>query len=258
MKLPDEMKNEIRSKTPHVQTTIHHDYFRHDVIRGLKGNDNIGIELGVAGGHFSKRLVNSGKFKLVFGVDLYEDHHSVDEYKSAIKLIGLEKNYSLLRMSFDEALGLFDDNYFDFIYFDGYAHTGEEGGKTFSDWWGKLKPDGIYAGDDYHDDWPLVIWAVNALAKEVDAKLNITGQTESTNLNHYPSWFFKKSSAHVLTNVIDKELLEIGLTIREMTRKKIDPSNVTITVEQFLNIVDQVSKNHPELATQALEILKIK
>ncbi|MDC1120300.1 hypothetical protein OAT72_00365 [Alphaproteobacteria bacterium] len=56
-----------------------------------------------------------------------------DEYKSAIKLVGLDSNYTLLRMSCDEALDLFDDNYFDFIYFDGYAHKGEEGGKKFSD-----------------------------------------------------------------------------------------------------------------------------
>jgi hypothetical protein len=31
-------------------------------------------------------------------------------------------------MSFDDALDIFDDEFFDFIYIDGFAHTGEEGG----------------------------------------------------------------------------------------------------------------------------------
>jgi hypothetical protein len=65
--------------------------------------------------------------------------NTVKEYIKTLKSIGLEKNYVLLRMSFDEAAELFDDEFFDFIYFDGYAHTGEEGGKTFSDWYQKLK-----------------------------------------------------------------------------------------------------------------------
>lgn len=43
-----------------------------------------------------------------------------------------------------------------FIYVDGYAHTGEDRGKTLFDWYPKLKIGGLMAGDDYHDDWPLV------------------------------------------------------------------------------------------------------
>jgi hypothetical protein len=198
---------------------VHSEYFRHDVSRGLQGADNLGIELGVAGGHFSQRMIESGKFKHFYGVDLYEDHHNVEEYKSALKLVGLGRNYTLLRMSFDEALGLFKDSFFDFIYFDGYAHTGEEGGKTFADWWGKLKTGGIYAGDDYHADWPLVQWAVNVFSQRVGADLQITGRRETTNLNRYPSWFLHKASS-VLTGTPDSELLQIGARARAETRKK--------------------------------------
>jgi hypothetical protein len=88
---------------------------------------------------FSKRMLDSGKFRIFYGVDLYADHHNTDEYKQALKLVGIERDYKLLRMSFDEALELFDDDYFDFIYFDRYAHTGEEGGNTFVDWFCKVK-----------------------------------------------------------------------------------------------------------------------
>jgi hypothetical protein len=124
-------------------------------------------------------------------------------------------------MSFDEALSLFDEQFFDFIYFDGYAHTGEEGGKTFADWWPKLKTGGVYAGDDYHADWPLVKWAVNAFSQKVGAALQITGQIEKTNLNRYPSWFFTKNTNYSIAGLIgNQQLLDIGLQIRAQTRKK--------------------------------------
>ena len=132
-------------------------------------------------------MVQSGKFKRFYGIDLYEDHHDTKEYVSALSLVGIEENYSLLRMSFDDAIGLFEDNLFDFIYFDGYAHTGEEGGKTFSDWYKKLKVGGVFSGDDYHDDWPLVKWAVNDMVSKLNCELNVTGKIENTHLNRYPS-----------------------------------------------------------------------
>ena len=90
-------------------------------------------------------------------------------------------------MSFDDAIGLFEDNLGDFIYFDGYAHTGEEGGKTFSDWYKNLKIGGVFSGDDYHDGWPLVKWAVNDMVSKLNCELNVTGKIENTHLNRYPS-----------------------------------------------------------------------
>ena len=42
-------------------------------------------------------------------------------------------------MTFDDAIDLFEDQFFDFIYIDGFAHTGEEGGETLIKWYRKLK-----------------------------------------------------------------------------------------------------------------------
>jgi len=205
--------------TPKINLKNHPNYFRHDVIASLKENNCIGIELGVAGGHFSSRMIKSGKFKKFYGVDLYEDHHNVDEYIKALKFIGLLENYVLIRMSFEEAINLFEDNFFDFIYFDGYAHTGEEGGKFFTDWYKKLKIGGVFAGDDYSDEWPLVKWAVNYMVQQLGCELNITGRVENTHLNKYPSWFFiKEKNIDFQPN---KTLLELGSNLREATRKKI-------------------------------------
>ena len=238
-------------KTPKVKTIFHDKYFRHDILKSLNNNDCIGIELGVAGGNFSKRMVKSGKFKKFFGIDLYEDHHNTKEYIEALKLIGLNSNYTLLRMSFDEAISLFSDSYFDFIYFDGYAHTGEEGGKNFSDWFCKLKVGGIFCGDDYHDDWPLVKWGVNNIVSQLNCDLNVTGKTEDTHLNKYPSWFFKKESEKTFNN--DPDLLNLGLQIRKATKNK--GKNITLTQDDIVKLFEEIKLKNPQLAMQLQKIL---
>ena len=78
-------------KTPSISPIQHDQLTRFDIINDFKGCDNIRIELGVASGGFSKKLVDSGKFKHAFGVDLYEDHHCTEEYKYALTSIGLQK-----------------------------------------------------------------------------------------------------------------------------------------------------------------------
>ena len=184
------------SKMPQVNKEIIKGYYRHNVIDPLIGHNNIGIELGVAQGIFSKRMVESGKFLHFFGVDMYSDTHDVGEYKDTLKTIGLLKNYKLIRMTFDEALDLFEDNFFDFIYIDGFAHTGEEGGETLAKWYKKLKVGGIFAGDDYHSDWPLVIWAVNDFVNQTNSSLMLTDKVENLPFCEYPSWFIKKNTDH--------------------------------------------------------------
>lgn len=255
----DDIKTLAAEKTPAVKIKVEKDFYRHNVIDSLTGADNVGIELGVAGGDFSKRMVDSGKFKIFYGVDLYCDHHNTDEYKRALKFVGVERNYRLLRMSFDEALALFDDGYFDFIYFDGYAHTGEDGGKTFVDWFRKVKVGGVIAGDDYHDDWPLVKWAVNTFAKALDAELSVTGLTETTNLSRYPSWFFTKTRHIGLNGVLDEKLFSIGQAQREPRPANTAPqanNDVTLSTEQILQFCELLCQNFPEKIPDLLNIIQ--
>ena len=114
-------------------------YSRYDVLKLLPHRPGmLGVELGVAAGEFSRRMVRSGIFAHCFGVDVYADHHDTDEYKKALRAIGLESPYKLLRMSFDDALDLFPDGGVDFVYVDGYAHTGEDGGGTIYRWHDKV------------------------------------------------------------------------------------------------------------------------
>jgi len=247
------------AKTPDVKIRIEKSFYRHNVIDSLTGTDNVGIELGVAGGDFSKRMVDSGKFKIFYGVDLYGDHHNTDEYKHALKFVGIERNYRLLRMSFDEALTLFDDDYFNFIYFDGYAHTGEEGGKTFVDWYRKVKIGGVIAGDDYHDDWPLVKWAVNSFVKALDLELAITGQTETTNLSRYPSWFFTKTRNVGLSGLLDEKLFSIGQQEKQKSSANKTPradGDVTLSTEQILQFCDLLCQRFPDRIPELLAIVQ--
>jgi hypothetical protein len=171
-------------------------YRRHDIAELLDGNGNLGVELGVAEGIFSERMMRSGKFKQYIGVDMYaaEIGHNTAEYKRALMRVGLDSHYKLLRMRFDEALDLFGDETLDFVYIDGYAHGGEEGGETIFSWYRKVKIGGHLAGDDYHSDWPLVGQAVDELVRQSGEELMLTEVTEPDNpYCLYPTWCVRKS-----------------------------------------------------------------
>lgn len=135
-----------------------------------------------------------GRFSQFFGVDVYADHHNTREYLEALRSIGILAPYKLLRMKFAEALELFDDESIDFVYIDGYAHTGEDGGRTIFDWLPKVKIGGLLAGHDYHPDWPLVVEAVDALCAATGFELLVTEVTpDGGPYDSYPSWAVVKT-----------------------------------------------------------------
>ncbi len=129
-------------------------------------------------------------------------------------------------MTFDQAVDLFPDAHFDFIYFDGYAHTGEEGGRTFRDWYPKLKPGGVMAGDDYDlKMWPLTVWAVNEAVAQLGVRLRLTEFFSDEAYNRFPSWYFIKpqSGPEGLTFPIDLDLIAEAEKLRigeERKRKR--------------------------------------
>lgn len=171
----------------------------------------VGVELGVAGGAFSQRMVASGKFARFFGVDMYADSHDTAQYKEALRCVGLMENYALLRMSFAEAYDLFEDESLDFIYIDGYAHSGQEGGETIWQWARKVKIGGVIAGDDYHSDWPLVKEAVDRFIGHTGFEMHVTTLVEpDVNYASHPSWAAVKTAA--VTGDAPADLLARGKT----------------------------------------------
>jgi len=164
---------------------------RVDFVNRLYGG--IGIELGVAKGKFSKVLCQSPLDK-VWAIDSYsEKTHNTEEYKVAIKNNWehhLSGKYHLLRGKFSEFVDLFEDNYFDFIYIDGYASSGQESGATLYQWWPKVKSGGVFAGHDYHDKYPLTVKAVDKFVADNNLKLNIISGLQSE--FDFPSWYVIK------------------------------------------------------------------
>lgn len=148
----------------------------------------VGAELGVAWGEYSD-LILSGHSRVsrLYSIDHWtEPHHDVREYYKALALLhGHGPRSLVLRATFAEACPLFDEAFFDFLYLDGYAHTGQEGGQTLRDWWPKLKPGGILAGHDYHPTFQPTIDAVDAFVRGHGLTLNLT-------TDQLPSWWVVK------------------------------------------------------------------
>lgn len=167
---------------------------REDITSLLKPG-SIGIELGVAEGEFSEKLLGTSTLEHLYSIDMWagDSNHDTEQYKRALqRLDPYRKRNSVLKMRFDEALDLFPDDYFDFIYIDGYAHTGEEQGQTFRDWFPKLKSGGIFSGDDYDPDWPLVIKEVDKFLAEEKLELYVTSFRLSGKYSRYPTWLTRK------------------------------------------------------------------
>ena len=193
---------------------------RYDIVKHfLSGNNCVGIELGVAAGDFSSSMVDSGLFKEVWGVDMYADTHDTEQYKQALKKVGIKNNYKLLRMTFDDALDLFPDEYFDFVYLDGYAGNGLEGGKTLRAWASKVKIGGVIAGDDYHTDCPLLMAIVDEFVSQNSFELNLTdGAFDFSPYGHYPSWAVIKT--HHAVGKTSEELEQKGVQIAKSSKAK--------------------------------------
>lgn len=186
--------------TPTTETPeFAHMKARQDVATMFLGPGGVGIELGVAQGVMSERILqNTPSSSFLYSVDAWDDparNHNAEEYKHALRRLSRFSGRNvILRMRFNEALDLFKDATFDFIYVDGYAHTGEEGGQTFRDWWPKLKPGGFLAGDDYDPEaWPLVVANVDAFLAEHSLQGYVIPFSEKgTPWCEYPTWFVRK------------------------------------------------------------------
>jgi len=156
-----------------------------DILHHYTGHGEfIGIELGVAEGIFSKALLETGKFKRLYLIDRWNDHHHIGEYFDTLMSL-LNTEAIVIRATFEEALSLFGNESLRFVYIDGYAHTGQEGGQTLYDWWPKLRPGGMFAGHDYHKRWPETIKAVDAFMEKKGLKFFLTEEKAP----QFPSWY---------------------------------------------------------------------
>ena len=171
-------------------------HMRHDVVKLVRPG-GIGIELGVAEGIFAERVLRTSSLSFLYGVDMYagDRGHDIHQYLRALtRLMPFRTRHSLIKMRFDEALHLFQDDYFDFIYIDGYAHTGEEEGRTLDEWFPKLRVGGIFAGDDYSAAWPKVVDVVDAFSRSKGLELHVIDCAEPGSIwSEHPTWWIRKA-----------------------------------------------------------------
>jgi SAM-dependent methyltransferase len=81
------------------------------------------------------------------------------------RLAGYSNRFDLVRQYSDEAVTLFDDEQFDFIFIDG-LHTYDQLTKDCANYYSKLKPGGIFSGHDY-----TAIKDINRACTEFAAKV---------------------------------------------------------------------------------------
>ena len=149
----------------------------------------IGAELGVQTGSFSRHLIQHSSCDKFYSIDKWggDRGHDGTEYAAAVNnLKDFGKRSKIIRSSFSDALPMFKDGYFDFVYIDGYAHTGQEEGETISSWWRKIKSGGCFAGHDYHPQFPLTCKYVDEFVRSHSLKLHLTEE------KYYPSWYVFK------------------------------------------------------------------
>lgn len=150
---------------------------------------SIGIELGVARGVFSKQILESCPKTFLYSVDAWagDRHHNEKEMQFCQNSLEpfFPRSY-IIQSYFSDLVNKFPNEFFDFIYIDGYAHTGQNQGSTLHEWFPKLKKGGIFSGHDYHKKWPKTMAQVDAFSKEHKLEINII--TDSP----YDSWWMEK------------------------------------------------------------------
>ena len=166
----------------------------------------VGVEVGVSQGFYSRTLLETTNLDMLFSIDSWNDgNHNINQYWEARGNLDKFANRNVVIMlPSNEAVKLFADNTFDFIYIDAYAYSGQNDGEILREWYPKLKPGGLFAGHDYHEHWQRTIKAVDTFIEENDLELNLTdeeniqvvepGVGEISNNQIYPSWYTFKNT----------------------------------------------------------------
>ena len=159
------------------------------------GLTRLGAELGVAGARYSEHLLRHAPIRRLYSIDAWSGDrgHDIVQCDAATRRLSKYGARSIvLRARFDEALALFADGdhpALDFVYIDGYAHQGNEGGETLRQWWEKVRPGGILAGHDYHPKWAKNLAAVDAFR---EANADRISHFQITADDPFPSWVVVK------------------------------------------------------------------
>lgn len=147
------------------------------------------VELGVAAGRFAHELLSQHVHLRYLGIDRWSDHHDAKEEMTARKKLAPWKERARLqRCSFEDAARHMQDDSCDVVYVDGYAHTGQDDGRTLEQWWSKVRRGGYMAGHDYDlEKWPKTFKAVNYFAGSRGLKVHVLDEPGG-----YATWYIER------------------------------------------------------------------
>jgi hypothetical protein len=145
---------------------------RHRILNffNLKGDNLIGIEIGVHEGRYARVILENTDLHLIM-LDswrhIYDETYRYDGANSEtiahLKLLEVmlkemtpvhEGRFTVIRELSEIACNFFKDDFFDFIYLDA-NHSEEFVFNELNRWWPKLKVGGVMAGHDYLNLEPI-------------------------------------------------------------------------------------------------------
>lgn len=155
-------------------------------------SDGVAVEIGVAGGHFSRQILATWKsISALVLVDAWQ--HFEEGYSDACNLsqsvqderyqrvcldFNSDQRVSVVRKLSVEAAKFYLPETFQFIYLDA-NHSTAAVRQDLEAWWPKLRPGGIFAGHDYlegNGEGYGVKLAVDRFANEWDLRVHHTTQ----------------------------------------------------------------------------------
>jgi hypothetical protein len=165
---------------------------RHDFAR-LAGPGSIGAELGTGAATFCVPILQRGEVDFLYTIDEYNNRP--DAFIHAFnKIAAFDSKVKLIRETFEIAAQQFDNEFFDWIYVDGFAHDGQNDGKTFTQWWPRLKPGGVFGGNGYDmTSCPLLVRKLHSFALDVERDIYVIDcEPDDVVWGANPSWFMIK------------------------------------------------------------------
>lgn len=178
----------------------------------------IAVEVGVAGGHFARQILETWKNVLMLTLvdpwkhfdesefeDGYVDGYNLDaetqeaRYKDIVAHFSSDPKVHILRLESKDAAVCIDTKSCDFVYIDA-NHCYKAVKRDMDQWWTNVKSGGILAGHDYYNQPPFteVKKAVDEFAAERKLKVHVTKETYSRPSAIYgaswegPSWAIRK------------------------------------------------------------------
>lgn len=143
---------------------------------------------------FSQHVLSNTQASYLFSVGWADGaENEIPRYKQALLSLDphRERN-SLVRMDFADALDMFDPETLDFIHIDACLHDSGAQGELLGEWFARLRPGSIFAGNGYMPERPAVMSAIDALVEMNGLELHRIDAGKNAAGPRYSGWFVLK------------------------------------------------------------------